>query len=208
MIKALLLIFRPVGTWNWIVRAQRSVGFVLLMYVLPLLVLTSAVEAYGLVHWGKWQTPITRLKIFRLGEAVGFELMQLVLSLGLVFLGAKLIENLAETFHGRHNYRQAFTVVAYGLGPLFLLRLLDAFAGISPWVSWAVGISLSIAVLYHGVPRVMQPDPPQAFGLYLSSCVLAVLLGFLQRFITAWYLQGRFNKLEPIISRLGSSLGF
>jgi len=96
--------------------------------------------------------------------------------------------------------------VAYGMGPLLLLRLADASADISPWVTWAVGIALVIGALYHGVPRVMQPDPPQAFGLYVASSVLLLLITLLARFITAWYLQGRFTKLEPIISGLGARL--
>src|SRR5262249_6751277 len=105
-----------------------------------------------------------------------------------------------------HTFSQAFTAVAYGLGPFFLLRLLDASQGISPWVSWALGILLALGTLYHGVPRVMQPDPPQAFGLYVATSVLMLLLTLLMRFITASYLQGRFTKLEPIISGLGARL--
>ena len=206
MIKALLVVFRPVGTWEWIVRAQRSAAFILIIYLLPLLLLSCAGEGYGLVHWGKWQAPGLRRKMFPPGEAVVFEVMQFLLSLGVVFLGAKLVKAVGETFHGRHTFQQAFTLVAYGMGPLLLLRLADASADISPWVTWAVGIALVIGALYHGVPRVMQPDPPQAFGLYVASSVLLLLITLLARFITAWYLQGRFTKLEPIISGLGARL--
>ena len=63
------------------------------------------------------------------------EAAQILLSLGVVFCGASLLKSIGETFHGRHTYTQAFTAVAYSLGPFFLLRLLDVFPGISPWVS-------------------------------------------------------------------------
>ena len=43
-----------------------------------------------------------------------------------------MVKSIGETFHGRHTYTQAFTTVAYSLSPLFLLRLLDAFPGVSP----------------------------------------------------------------------------
>jgi hypothetical protein len=200
MIRTLLLIFDPIPTWERIVRAQRSLLFILVVYLLPLLVLTSAWEAYGLVHWGKIQGTVPRLKRFSVGEAAGFEAAQFGLSLAVVFICAKLVKSLGQTFHGRHTYTQAFTAVAYGLGPVFLLRLLDAFSGVSPWVSWSIGIILSIAVLYHGLPQVMQPDPPHAFGLYLMSSLLLVLISGLVRFLTAWYLQGRFARLEALIS--------
>ena len=124
MIKALLLIFEPIATWEGILRARRSMGFILVIYVLPLLLITSAAEGYGLVHWGKWQGEVGRLKNFSLGEAVVVEVAQFVLSLGVVFFGANLLKSIGETFHGRHTYTQAFTAVAYSLGPLFLLRFL------------------------------------------------------------------------------------
>jgi hypothetical protein len=177
-------------------------------YLLPLLVVTSAVEAYGLHHWGKNQVLVDRLKTFTLPETVVFEAFQFVLSLVIVFIGAKVVKALGETFRGRHTYAQTFTLVAYGLGPVFLLRLLDAIRGVSPWVSWAIGILLTIAVLYHGVPQVMQPDPPHAFGLYLMSSLLLFLITGLARFVTAWYLEGRFTRLEPLISTVCGWLPF
>ena len=35
---------------------------------------------------------------------------------------------------------------------------------------------LSIKILYHGVPRIMLPDPPDAFGLYLMSALLLTMV--------------------------------
>jgi hypothetical protein len=148
------------------------------------------------------------LKEFTIQEVIAYEVVQCLLGLVLVFFGAKLVKSLGETFHGQHTFEQAFKTVAYGLSPLFLLRLLDAFRGVSPWTSWGIGIALSIAVLYHGVPRVMQPDPPQAFGLYLvSSVVLAMTSGAI-RLVTAWALAGRFKQLDAILSGLGVRLHF
>ena len=208
MIKALLLIFDPMGTWGRIVLARRSLGFVLAVYLLPLLLLGSAAEGYGLVHWGKWQGEIGRIKNFPVREVVVVEAGQLVLSLLVVFVGANMIKSIGETFHGRHTYAQAFTTVAYGLSPLFLLHLLDVFPGLSPWLSWSIGIILSIAVLYHGVPRVMEPDPPHAFGLFFMSALLLALVSGLARLVTAAFLQGKFAKLQVIVSDVAAQLPF
>lgn len=208
MIKALLLIFEPIATWEGIFRARRSLLFILVIYLLPLLLLTSAAEGYGLVHWGKWQGEVGRLKKFPFGEAAIVEAGQVLLSLLVVFAGANLLKAIGETFHGRNTYMQAFTAVAYGLSPLFLLRLLDAFSIISPWVSWSIGILLSVAVLYNGVPRMMEPDPAHAFGLFLMSALLLVLVSGMVRFVTASYLQGKFPKLQVIISDLAARLPF
>jgi len=208
MIKALLLIFDPLPTWDGIARARRSLVFVLGVYLLPMLLLVAVSEGYGLVHWGKWQSEIGRLRTFSRHEAVVVAAGQFLLSLGVVFIGANMIKSLGETFHGRNTYAQTFTVVAYGLSPLFLLRLLDAFRWVNPWISWSIGILLSMAVLYYGVPRVMEPDPPHAFGLFLMSALLLALVSGLVRLVTASYLQGKFAKLQAIISELAARLPF
>jgi uncharacterized membrane protein YecN with MAPEG domain len=202
MIKALLLIFDPIATWDGIVRAQRSLVSILLLFLLPLLLLTSACEAYGLVHWGKWQVDPSRIKKFSVSEAVIIEGAQLALSLAVVLAGTKLVKSIGETFRGRHTYTQAFRTVAYSLSPLFLMRLFDSFTGVNPWVTWAIGIMLTVAILYHGVPRMMEPDPSHAFGLYLMSALLLALVTALARFLTAGYLSGKFPMLQDIVSAL------
>jgi hypothetical protein len=50
------------------------------------------------------------------------------------------------------------------------------------------------------LPRVMEPDPPHAFGLYLMSSLLLILITGLARFVTAWYLAGKLARLEGLIS--------
>ena len=209
MIKAFLLVFEPTATWERIFRAQRSFSFVLWCFLMPLLLLVSLAEGIGLHRLGKWQHDAMRLKQFELGEAVLFEVVQVLLGFVVVLVAAWLFKSLGETFHGRHNLAQTFTVAAYGLSPWLVVRMLDAFPSVSPWIpwiTWAIGILLSVGVLYHGIPRVMMPDPPHAFGLYLMSSILLMALTALMRFVTAWYLQGRFKPVETLLRDAGRSL--
>ncbi len=90
-----------------------------------------------------------------------------------IALCAHMIKALSETFRGGQTYTQAFKVVIYGLSPVFLFRLLDAAPTINLWVPWVMGMMLCVKILYIGVPRVMQPDPPHAFGLFVMSCASA-----------------------------------
>ena len=170
-----------------------------------MVILSCAVEGYGLHKLGKVDE-LGRPKAFSTGEALIFEIAQVVLSMAVVLIGAKLTKSVGETFHGRHTYSQAFAAVAYGLSPLFLLRLLDATKLVPPFVTWGIGILLSIAVLYQGLPRMMEPDPPHAFGLFLMGSLLLVLISGLWRFITAWYLMGKFASLESAVSKLAEQL--
>jgi hypothetical protein len=159
-------------------------------------------EGYGLIHLARPRGEFGRLHTFTVSQAVVYETLQVIVMLAIVFVMARLVKALGETFHGRHSFRQTFTVAAYGLSPVVLLHALDAFPGLSPWVTWGIGIALAATVLYHGLPPVMQPDPPHAFGLYMMSILLMALVTGLVRFITAWYMQGKFSKLDALISRL------
>ncbi len=211
MINALLVIFEPVAAWDRIARANRSIGFITIFYLLPLLLITSFGEGYGLVRWGRERGQVREVRhehLFSRNEALIFETAQLVLSLVVVFAGAKMVKSVGETFHGRHTYRQAFTAVAYGLGPLFLLRLLDAIPKLNPWISWSIGILLSVTALYQGLPRIMAPDPSHALGLFFMASLLLILLTGLLRFITFWYLEGNFVVVENFVSKLATQLPF
>jgi hypothetical protein len=203
MIKALLLLIRPVPTWEGIATAGRGLLFVLFLYLLPLLLLTSAVEGYGLHRWGKEQKgEVSYLKKFTVPETVVVEAAHSVLLLIVVFVGARAAQSFAGTFHRRHTFTNAFTVIAYGLGPLLVLRMLDLSAAITPWVPWGVGIVLTMAVLYQGLPCVMRPDPPHAIGLYfLTSMTLMVIAG-LVHLVYVFYVEGRFKGLTKIVDDL------
>jgi hypothetical protein len=190
MIKAILLIFDPTE-WDRVAQSRRAVGFVLATYLLPLLLTVAAMESVGLMHWGKWQPTIGAIRKFTAGEVILYELLQLLLTLAVVFVCAHLVKILGETFHDRHTYSQAFPVVAYALGPLFLLRLLDAFPMMNPWVPWAIGITLSIWIFYQGLPRVMKPDPSHAFELYVVSSIILCMATGLVRLLTALYVRGQ-----------------
>jgi hypothetical protein len=203
MIKALMLIFSPMPTWDRAVTAQRRWPVIFFAHTLPLLLFTAAMEGYGLLHWGKSRGEIFPVKKFSVRETVIFESFEVIALVMVLFFAAGLIKNLASTFRGGRTFTQAFTVTAYGLSPLFLMRLLDVIPDLWPGVSWAIGIMLSAAVLYHGLPRVMQPELPQAFGFFLSSVLLLAFVTGLVQFIAAMYLVGKFGRVETLISQLG-----
>jgi hypothetical protein len=211
MIKALMLVLDPAATWDGIVQRKRAWPTILVIYLLPLWLMAFAAEFYGLVHWGKPRGFVSELKTLPNSEALIFEIIQFGLMAILVFVGAKLILGLGETFHGRNTFNQTFTVVAYGLGPVFTMRLFDAFSGAAGWVYWAtwgVGILLTFAILYLGIPKVMLPDPPHAFGLYMTSCVFLLMVSGLIRFLTYSFLAGKFGKLDALIENIVKLLPF
>ncbi len=208
MIKALLLIFLPRPTWEHIGSFPRKASALLFTYLLPMLLIATFAECYGLVHWGKPRGEVARMMPFPVSHAVVFGLARILISVLVVFIVAKMIKSLGETFHGRHSIHQVFTVAAYGMSPMFLLRVLNVFPAVSPWVTWGLGLMLSIMVLYHGIPVIMKPDPPHAFGLYLMSCLLMTFVTGLACFLTTWYVRGKFTRLDDAVSAIASYLPF
>ena len=205
MIKALFLIFKTGAAWERVVKARRNLGPLLALYLFPMMLLVAVVGGFGLVEWGEPQAGIFhRIHKSTVGEAVIFEAVHSLLTLLAIVVCAVLIKILGETFHGRFTYKQTFTLVIYGLSPMFLLRLLDAVPAILPWATWGIGITLSIAVLYQGIWHVMQPAPPNAFALYFMSSLLLATATGLERFVTAWYLAGRFQPAGNFISHLAA----
>jgi Co/Zn/Cd efflux system component len=61
---------------------------------------------------------------------------------------------------------------------------------VSPWASAIIGILMVVWVLYQGIPRVMQPDPTHAFGLYLSAMFVVVLTTSIARVLPGLFLLG------------------
>ena len=126
----------------------------------------------------------------------------------IVLAGAHFVKALGDTFQVRHTYANTLNVVIYGLSPVFLFRLLDVFPTVNLWLPWAIGIMLTTKVLYTGVPRIMLPDPPDAFGLYLMSALLLAMVTALERFITAGCLGGSLKPVSNLVSDLAARLPF
>lgn len=190
MIKVLFLIFEPNVAWEKIAQARRGFVFITLIHLLPLILAGSALEAWGLSLHGKWQPKFRFYKTFSAQEIVNFETIQFFLLFAVVVASAVLIYKISQTFQDRLTFLQAYTTAAYGFSPLFLFHFLDASADIHPAVPWLIGMALAMWIFYQGIPRVMQPDPTHAFGVYLSAIFVVVLTSGLARIITGMYLLG------------------
>jgi hypothetical protein len=140
------------------------------------------------------------LKQFSVQEAVIVEIGHTLLLLVVALVGTVAAKSFAGTFHRRHTWTHAFTAMAYGLGPLLLLRLADLSATIMPWVPWSVGLALTLGVLYLGLPCILRPDPPHAIGLYFMTCLTLIVTAGLARLIYVFYVEGRFKALESVVS--------
>jgi hypothetical protein len=208
MLKVFFLVFEPAVAWENISKAKRGYAFIVGTYLLPMVLLVCAVEGWGLHTQGKWQPTLKRVRDFTDTTVLHYEILQAVLFILMIVIAAVVLHVSAQNFHGKRTMLQTFTTVAYGCSPLLLLHTLNYWAVMHPAVPWAIGILLTMWILYQGVPRVMAPDPTHAFGAYLSALFIVLLMSAIVRLLTAMFILGQFNFKRSALTRaLGEWLG-
>jgi hypothetical protein len=190
MIKALLLILDPENTWGKIEQNPHSVVSVFFTYFLPLLLLGTVVETWGMMKLGYDTGKIIERRV-KLEQNLAGRYVSAEVALGLLtaFVGAWLFKRVSQGFHRRHSYRETFATIAYSLGPIYLLRMVDGLPGVNTWLCWGIGAVLGASVLYRGIPRLMKPDPSNALGLYLICSFLFLVITGIAHYLAQLVLQ-------------------
>jgi hypothetical protein len=184
MIKALLLLLDPTNTWEKITQNPPGVTRVLFTYLLPLILLGTAVETWGLIKLGRDEGAFTERRIKVPQEvALRYAVVQAGSAIVIAFVGAWIFKAIGEGFHRRQPYTDAFATLGYSVGPYYLTRMLDGAPFMNTWICWAIGAALVVSVLYRGVPRLMRPDPSNALGVYLLCSFLLVAILAVSHFV-------------------------
>jgi hypothetical protein len=194
MLKAVSLAVAPEGTWQKTALKPPNAWVVLLFSLLPLVVAALAVEGYSLQRLGEAFGEMNRRPV-SLNRVIKYEVFYGVASLLVIFFGATLLKNVgASTFNLRCNYSICFVLIAFAYTPLFLVKFLDAVPAINTWVCWAIGITLSLRILYHGVGAWLKPEQTKGFGLLIMSFIYILVVSGLVHFAATQILQGRVLK--------------
>ena len=168
--------FFPLSAWQKVVEKERGVAGIFFLYWLPFMALVTAAEGLALVYWGDARGHFSRIMLVSQDVAMRYEARQWMAGLGILFGGSAVLQWLAAGFHFQTTYTRCFTVVAYGLAPTMLARLLDCVPTLNTWLCWGLGALCSVHVLYQGVGAVLQPNISGGFGLYLLSAFVLVFL--------------------------------
>jgi hypothetical protein len=191
MLTVLQLIFSPAKTWTAVAQRQRGVIWIFLFSLLPLLVVSGAIEVLALIKLGVRKGLLDHPSLVTQDAAVQFGLIQLGLSLVLLFGGAKFVQWIAEGFHFFPPYRQVFTTFGFGLGPIFLLRALNCVPVANSWVWWLLGVFIMMFILYQGVGLVMEPEQTKGFGFYLLGTLAMVIMSGIAQAVAVTALHGK-----------------
>jgi hypothetical protein len=171
------------------VEANRGVLATFLWVLLPWLLLSCLGEGCALARWGERGGQFDQMVRLATNEIIRFELVQLLVGLGMVLAGAKMIQWVAEGFHMYPLFQPCFCLATYGFSPFFLARFLHCIPAISIWMSWAVGAVGCVYVLYQGIGIMLEPEATKGFGLYLVGAMIFLLLSGMAQLIALTALQ-------------------
>jgi len=189
--KDLMLLINRESTWNRIATSRHGWLFAAAFYLVPMLIFSGVIEAASLFYHGQGQIAQGGImEQYSVERLAAFELVQAGGLLALIFIAAVFMTSFGNACHQRNRLREALLVMIHAVGPLVLLQAFNGIPAVSVWFTWILGAILVLVSLYHGVPRIMRPDPPSAMGLYVASAAAVVLLGFVWRLLTYWYLTG------------------
>src|SRR5687768_10536684 len=101
MIKALLLMLDPDNTWERIQQSRPGIAAVFFTYLLPLFLLGTAVETWGMMKLGHDEQGVIVDRRVTISQdlAIRYVTVQLALALIVTFGGAALFKKLSEGFH-------------------------------------------------------------------------------------------------------------
>lgn len=197
MFLTLLMIFLPEAGWSRAAEASRHAVRVVLLHMLPLILFGCVAEAFGMMKFGKLVGRFNIPKTCSLEQVLQYQACQFVVAVATILLCAYVIRYLGNTFHTRQKFMPAMTVAVFGLGPIFLMRLCDAFPSVNPWLSWGIGAVFTAAIMYQGAPRVMRLDPAHALGFYMSSLLVLVLTSGIARVLVVGILKAKILGVAP-----------
>jgi hypothetical protein len=191
MLTVLELLFSPAKTWDAIAQKQHGVFRIFILSILPLILISCVAEAYALMTWGIRQGIMGHFSPVHQDQIIRYAEVQLGLSLILLFGGAKFIQWLAEGFNFSPKFTPVFTAFGYGLGPVFLTRIMNCVPVANSWVWWMLGAACMVFILYHGVALVIQPDQSKGFGFYILSALAIVIMSGIAQAVAVAVLRGR-----------------
>lgn len=192
MIKVFQLIFAPHTTWEKIQAAERGYGWVLFLFLAPLLALTAVVEGLAMVKLGRTMGEFGHKLMLPVSQVYAYELIQIGMLIVVLLALAQFIKGTSDGFLQPPPYLACFKVAAYSLGPFLLLRLLAMIPIMNVWLAWGIAAVISSSTLYVGIPVLLRPEPTKAFGQFIINALSMIVLTLLCQLFTVFLLYKKF----------------
>lgn len=164
------ILLRPAQTWEVIDPEPATTGSLYKGYIIPLAAIPAIAAFIGLALVGVG-VPGFGFKTGVVSTAVG-QVVQYLLTLGMTFVLALIIDGLAPTFGGQKNQIQALKVAAYSSTAWWVAGIVLIIPMLAPLM--LVGL-YSLYLLYTGLPRLMK-TPAEKSVPYVAVIIVAAIV--------------------------------
>jgi hypothetical protein len=192
--KAILL--KPAETWGVIKNESTSIKDIYQKYLVILAAVPAIATFIGLTvvgisipFLGTWKPPMFPTLVS--------QIVHYVISLGMVYVAALVIEKLGPKFEARVDTLSAFKLVAYSMTPAWVAGIFGVFPSLMMLMG-LVGFAYSVYVFMLGVQPLTGVPDNRKIGYVVVSALVIVVLGIIINFIA-----GNFSptpNMAPVVS--------
>lgn len=198
MIRFWKLLKNPSPNWESLFEEPPSALKVFFIFFLPILILSVAVESAG---WYFLQISASftnkapqSMAVFE-AQIIRWQGIQLGLTMGLLFFIPQILRWISVSFGVQLLYKDAFLFSLYALFPLVLVRIPDALPWINTWICWSIGLLVSFRLLYHGAPYLLQRKLAGAFGFFMVTFLVFIILNTISHLTLQTLISRELNNL-------------
>jgi hypothetical protein len=168
--KAILL--TPKQEWPVIEQEQTTTAQLYTGYVVPLAAIGPIASVIGFSVFGIG-VPLVGTVRLGLMRGITHGIIQFVLALVAVYVGAFIFNALAPTFGGKQDMSQALKLSVYASTAGWLAGIFNLLPGLR--ILSFLGL-YSVYLLYVGVPVMMKSPPEKSMGYTIAAIVCWVIL--------------------------------
>lgn len=166
------ILLRPSPTWDQIETEPTTTGELYKRYIIPLAAIPAVAGFIGFAIVGVG-VPGLGFKTDIVWTAVS-QALQFLLSLGMTFVMALIIDGLAPSFGGQKNQMQALKVAAYSSTAWWVAGIVLLIPMLAPLM--LAGL-YSLYLLYTGLPRLMKTPADKAVPYIAVVIIAAIVVG-------------------------------
>ena len=182
------LLTDPIAGWKRIHKEDFRMADCYARYVIPLALIGPVAALIGTTRVG-WQVGGSDVVRLTLDSALRMSVSSFFAILMVVFILAKTIHWMAGTYNAEQRLDTCVSLATFSATPLFLTGFAMVYP--MPWFVYLLGLpalSYSVALLYKGVPIMMEINKEKAF--LFSSAILALglvsLVGLIAATVSLW----------------------
>lgn len=176
------ILLKPGETWDVIEREPATIGGIYRGYVIPLAAIPPIAAFIGLLVFGAGIPGLVTFRPSPVWLAVQM-IVSYVLSLGMCYVLALVIEALAPNFGGVKDRTQAFKVAAYASTASWVAGVFSILPAIA--MIGILGGLYSLFLLFKGLPKLMKTPEDKALPYTAVVILVAIVVSLVIGVITS-----------------------